>query len=468
MRKSGSLGNIRVFPQKHPAPPLRTHEETAELAKKAAESGKTVMGVKGISRLFFLPIFDAIKGMVPETMHSVWIGVVRQVVKLWMTDTRAPHYLGNKWRQIDAYLLVSKIVDELKRAPRSLKLRANFKAIEFRNFALFFSPVVLKKFLPTIYFKHWLLLVNGMRILFKKEIPVDKKHKAINLINSFVLQVPKLYGVENSSYNLHLLIHVVEYIDRWGAPWAYSGFQFEHLGGLLVKLFHGTTDVPKQIMSNFQAVNTLRAYAHKHLKEADENVKSLYDALGFAERQETPYAETMGKGHLCQLDGAEMRLTEKVVDGSLTCHNAISYSRLLVRGKLFSTASYDQKFAHCNSIVSKQNSSCYEIVKILVLLPSCTCQFDGICNLRRVFRSRSINLSECNIVVIADSIALKHDPIIDDFSGFDLTTFMPFIDESVPSERVGLKPEELEWKCVRVKNENATFIIVDDLQFERG
>ena len=71
------------------------------------------MGVKGISRLFFLPLFDAIKGMVPETMHSVWIGVVRQVVKLWMTYTRAPYYLGNKWRQIDEYLIASKIVDEL-------------------------------------------------------------------------------------------------------------------------------------------------------------------------------------------------------------------------------------------------------------------------------------------------------------------------------------------------------------------
>jgi hypothetical protein len=99
------------------------------------------------------------------------------------------------------------------------------------------------------------------------------------LINSFILQVPKLYGVENSSYNLHLLVHVVEYIDRWGAPWAYSGFLFEHLGGLLVKLFHGTTDVPKQIMSNFQAVNALRAYANKHLNEADENVRFLYEAL---------------------------------------------------------------------------------------------------------------------------------------------------------------------------------------------
>ena len=124
-----------------------------------------------------------------------------------------------------------------------------------------------------------------------------------------------------------------------------------------------TTDVPKQIMSNFQAVNALRAYANKHLNEADENVKSLYQALGFAERQENRYAKTLGKGRQWQLDCSEMQIIEKVVAGTLTCHNAISYSRLLVRGKLFSTAIYDQKFAHCNSIVSTQNSSCYEIVK---------------------------------------------------------------------------------------------------------
>jgi hypothetical protein len=176
----------------------------------------------------------------------------------------------------------------------------------------------------------------------------------------------------------------------------------------------------------------------------------------------------LGKGRQLQLDCDEMCIIEKVVDETLTCHNAISYSRLLVRGKRFSTASYDQKFAHCNSIVCTPNNSCYEIAKILFLHPSCTCQFDGICNLSRDFRSRSIDLSMCNIFVIADSVALKHDSIIDDFSGIDLTQFMPLIDETIPSERVCLKPEELEWKCVRVNKEDATFIIVNDLQFERG
>ena len=71
-------------------------------------------------------------------------------------------------------------------------------------------------------------------------------------------------------------------------------------------------------------------------------------------------------------------------------------------------------------------------------------------------------------MVIADSIALKHDSIIDEFSGIDLTKFMPLIDETIPSERVCLKPEELQWKCVRVNNEDATFIIANDLKFARG
>jgi hypothetical protein len=109
-----------------------------ELAKRAVDSGKSVFGIKGISRLFFLPLFDSIKGMVPETMHSIWIGVVKQVVKLWMTDTNAPYYLGSKWKKIDQYLLSLKIIEELKHAPRSLKFRASFKANEYRNFALFF------------------------------------------------------------------------------------------------------------------------------------------------------------------------------------------------------------------------------------------------------------------------------------------------------------------------------------------
>jgi hypothetical protein len=60
-------------------------EETVELAQKIALSGRPITRVKGIKRLFLIPLSDGVKDRVPETMPLVWIGVVKQVVKLWMT-----------------------------------------------------------------------------------------------------------------------------------------------------------------------------------------------------------------------------------------------------------------------------------------------------------------------------------------------------------------------------------------------
>jgi len=326
----------------------------------------------------------------------------------------------------------------------------------------------MKNYLPHEHYKHWLLLVNAMRILFRKHVPVDKKHKAVILIHSFVVQVPKLYGVHSASYNIHLLLHVSEYLDHWGAPWGYSGFMYEHLGGLLLKLFHGTTDVSKQILSNFQAVLSLRAYASKHIPSADESVKSLYKDFGFDEHQDNCNVETLGKGQFCSLDYEETQLIEKLICGTLTCRSAISHNRLRIRGQLFSTVSYDQPYSRCNSIVCTKAGSYCEIEKVIVFRPNCVCRLEGSCNLGHDYRSKCIPLPECNIVVLAKSFAIKHDSIVDDSSGIDLTKFMPFIDKSVSTERVALKPTDIGWKCVRINNESAEYLIVNDLQFERG
>ncbi|MGH0131319.1 UNVERIFIED_CONTAM: hypothetical protein FKN15_045543 [Acipenser sinensis] len=78
-------GHTRVYPLSAEEPPLRTMAGTIEMAETVVErnNGQAEMGVKGASTLLLLPSFDIIRGFVPDYMHSVCLGVVRQFTNLW-------------------------------------------------------------------------------------------------------------------------------------------------------------------------------------------------------------------------------------------------------------------------------------------------------------------------------------------------------------------------------------------------
>jgi hypothetical protein len=68
----------------------------------------------------------------------------------------------------------------------------DWKASKFRNFHLFYSPVVLKKIPPPAYYKHWMLFVAAMRLLLQKTVSVSQIETAHLMIYKFVALIPKL------------------------------------------------------------------------------------------------------------------------------------------------------------------------------------------------------------------------------------------------------------------------------------
>jgi len=154
----------------------------------------------------------------------------------------------------------------------------DWKVSEFRNFLLFYSPVVLKNLLPPAYYKHWMLFVAAMRILLQKTVSVSQIETAHLMIYKFVALIPTLYGVEHVSYNVHILLHVAEGAKNWGAPWASSAFLYEDAGGLSKRLFHGSNSIAKQIFRNFLCASKLRDYS-RHVTLSEPNVRKFYEKL---------------------------------------------------------------------------------------------------------------------------------------------------------------------------------------------
>jgi hypothetical protein len=54
-----------------------------ENATLAVEIGSLIFGIKGPSILNLIPRWDSVTGMVPDYMHCVLLGVVKQFIKMW-------------------------------------------------------------------------------------------------------------------------------------------------------------------------------------------------------------------------------------------------------------------------------------------------------------------------------------------------------------------------------------------------
>ena len=143
--------------------------------------------------------------------------------------------------------------------------------------------LIFRSLLPSLYYRHWMCLVNCCRLLQKKSMTQEDLQLAKLLALSFTGTIPELYGVEYVSYNVHLLSHIVEGTDNWVAPWAYSAFLYEEAGGSMKTQFHGSKCVAGQMFERFTARQLLREFSAKHINFSTEFTVSNF----FVTRLET-------------------------------------------------------------------------------------------------------------------------------------------------------------------------------------
>ena len=70
-------------------------------------------------------------------------------------------------------------------------------------------------------------------------------------LTKFVIEFEKIYGLRRCSFNMHCLTHLAYSVKNCGPLWATSAFMFEAQNHNLLKMFHGTQHVAKQIAETF-------------------------------------------------------------------------------------------------------------------------------------------------------------------------------------------------------------------------
>ena len=98
-----------------------------------------------VSPLLQLPSFDIVNGIGIDSMHCVFLGVVKQLVGLWFNSKHSGQrwYCGNSVEKVDMCLLEITPPSVITRVPRSIDHHVKFwKGSSFYLYKMLFLIVV--------------------------------------------------------------------------------------------------------------------------------------------------------------------------------------------------------------------------------------------------------------------------------------------------------------------------------------
>ncbi|XP_025162723.1 uncharacterized protein LOC105181603 isoform X2 [Harpegnathos saltator] len=130
--------------------PNRTNASIKQNMITAHATSIPIKGAKGPSPLMSLKYFDLVNGMVPDYMHSVLLGVTKQLTEMYFSYPGKKFYVGqpNMFEIINNRLLHIRPPKNITRQPRSLHEWSLWKASEWRSWLMWYSLVCLYGILP--------------------------------------------------------------------------------------------------------------------------------------------------------------------------------------------------------------------------------------------------------------------------------------------------------------------------------
>lgn len=224
-----NINNTVCFPNQFPEPYVRSDEGFRSF-RYSEEFNDDYQKKKSI--LANINNLGLITGVPLDYMHLVCLGVMRKLLLLWMqgplNNRLTSHQINNISEQLN--LLRRHVPSDFPRKPRTLKLIKLWKATEFRNFLIYYGPILLKNKLNQIAYNHFLLLHVAIRLL-ADPVAVQKLENvacANELLEKFVSDFGYIYGKKNVSYNVHNLKHLSQDVRTFGCLDKFSAFPFEN------------------------------------------------------------------------------------------------------------------------------------------------------------------------------------------------------------------------------------------------
>lgn len=351
----------------------RTESQHRRDAIKSETENTVVNGVKGVSLLMLLPVFNIIRSFPPEYMHCVLLGVVKLFLSTWIDpkNCRKPWYIGTKSQIFDNRL--SKILPpcEITRTPQSVSNISKWKASEFKNFLIYYSLPCLKDLLPSVFYKHWFLLVYAINVFDSDKIDTKAYENATNAITKFVSKTEMLYGMELMKFNVHLLLHIPKSIQDFGALWAWSAFPYESNNIVLRRMLHSSQTILQQICKSYLRLQTIKSIDIFSKAHCSIEGKTLYLKMLQNYKSRTGHRTIDDNSLIICGNGkiVPLSLVEKLSIQALIMENihdyAISYERFIFNKVLYHSCTYGKLYKRNNSIIETTFGTFMTIMRIV-------------------------------------------------------------------------------------------------------
>lgn len=130
------------------------------------------------------------------------------------------------------------IPSDFPRKIRSFNDLIHFKASEFRFFALVFGPLLFSKCCENEKMRqNFMLFFSGYRLLmgWNGVVTESDLNDAKETFDMFVFDFGDIYGEEFLTFNIHALLHITDYVKRFGPLDGFSCYKYENYYQLIRK-----------------------------------------------------------------------------------------------------------------------------------------------------------------------------------------------------------------------------------------
>ena len=235
------------------------------------------------------------------------------------------------------------------RLPLSISSNYNgFKAAQWSSWKTIYSPIILKKFLPSEHYCCWLLFVRACAILTQRILRISDVQTADSLLITFCKKVEEIYGSNYCTPNMHLHLHLKDTLLDFGPPHASWCFSFERYNGVLGSIPTNNKSIEIQFMRRFLK----NQICYQIATQTEDNELKKY----------LPTTNETTSNSLCfsVVNDTEVLLLLKLAHGPLQSephsYSDTAYVKLLRFCKEFVFSSQEMKDMH--SLYSQLNLGC--------------------------------------------------------------------------------------------------------------
>ena len=210
--------------------------------------------------LLNIPGFDPVRGFFLDSMHLLYIGVMKLLLEEWLSGNNRLCKISASQREYLRQLLLNltKISDGFQRKDFDLDDLSNWKATQYRFFLHYSSVVCLREILKKDMYDHFMLLFVAPRIFSSPELAVNHYTEyARCLLKSFVTLFPSFYGKDSQNIVIHNLIHLADDVEYTGVELpAISAFVFENSLRWIKEIIGGNSKPLQQLVRRVAEIHS--------------------------------------------------------------------------------------------------------------------------------------------------------------------------------------------------------------------